>query len=160
MLWKLAELIERDLEELAELESIDNGKPYAVALVADLPLAIDMFRYMGGGATKISGRTSLISCCRTSTMYSDISLFIDGQWTSGAGGRTIPIVNPATGEPIGTVAHADKGDLDHALEAADKGFRAWRRVSAFDRSKIIAQGGQPVARPGRRDRATVDSRTG
>jgi phenylacetaldehyde dehydrogenase len=37
MLWRLAELIERDLEELAELESIDNGKPYAVARVADLP---------------------------------------------------------------------------------------------------------------------------
>lgn len=48
MLWRLADLIERDLEELAELESIDNGKPYAVARVADLPLAVDMFRYMGG----------------------------------------------------------------------------------------------------------------
>jgi phenylacetaldehyde dehydrogenase len=57
LLWRVADLIERDLEELAELESIDNGKPYAVARVADLPLAVDMFRYMGGWATKISGRT-------------------------------------------------------------------------------------------------------
>ncbi|HWB51185.1 MAG TPA: aldehyde dehydrogenase family protein [Stellaceae bacterium] len=57
LLWRLADLIERDLEELAELESIDNGKPYSVARVADLPLAVDMFRYMGGWATKISGRT-------------------------------------------------------------------------------------------------------
>jgi phenylacetaldehyde dehydrogenase len=57
ILWRIADLIERDLEELAELESIDNGKPYAVARVADLPLAVDMFRYMGGWATKISGRT-------------------------------------------------------------------------------------------------------
>jgi phenylacetaldehyde dehydrogenase len=57
MLWRIADLIERDLEELAELESIDNGKPYAVARVADLPLAVDMFRYMGGWATKIGGRT-------------------------------------------------------------------------------------------------------
>ena len=55
MLWKLADLIERDLEELAELKSIDNGKPYAVARVADLPLAVDMFRYMAGWATKITG---------------------------------------------------------------------------------------------------------
>ena len=55
MLWKLADLIERNLEELAELESIDNGKPYAVARVADLPLAVDMFRYMAGWATKITG---------------------------------------------------------------------------------------------------------
>src|SRR3954447_14909296 len=53
----MADLIERDLEELAELESIDNGKPYAVARVADLPLAVDMFRYMAGWATKITGTT-------------------------------------------------------------------------------------------------------
>src|SRR6516165_3394093 len=61
MLWKLADLTERDLEELAELESIDNGKPYAVARVADLPLAVDMFRYMGGWATKITGTTIPLS---------------------------------------------------------------------------------------------------
>ena len=70
-------------------------------------------------------------------MYSDVLLFIDGQWTKAAGGRSIPVVNPATGEPIGTVAHAEKGDLDRALEAADKGFKAWRKVSAFDRSKLM-----------------------
>jgi succinate-semialdehyde dehydrogenase / glutarate-semialdehyde dehydrogenase len=70
-------------------------------------------------------------------MYSDISLFIDGNWTKAATGRTIPVINPATGEDIGTVAHADRGDLDLALDAADKGFRAWRKVSAFDRSKIM-----------------------
>jgi phenylacetaldehyde dehydrogenase len=61
MLWKLADLIERDLEELAELESLDNGKPYAVARVADLPLAVDMFRYMAGWATKITGSTLPLS---------------------------------------------------------------------------------------------------
>lgn len=70
-------------------------------------------------------------------MYSDVSLFIDGNWTKAAAGRTIPVVNPATGEDIGTVAHADRSDLDRALEAADKGFRTWRKVSAFDRSKIM-----------------------
>src|SRR5580700_11737304 len=70
-------------------------------------------------------------------MYADVLLFIDGQWTKAAGGRTIPVVNPATGEPIGTVAHAERADLDRALEAADKGFRAWRKVSAFDRSKVM-----------------------
>src|SRR5271156_3894384 len=61
MLWRLADLIERDLEELAELESIDNGKPYAVARVADLPLAVDMFRYMAGWATKITRSTLPLS---------------------------------------------------------------------------------------------------
>jgi phenylacetaldehyde dehydrogenase len=57
LMWKLADLIERDLEELAELESVDNGKPYAVARVADLPLAVDIFRYMAGWATKLTGTT-------------------------------------------------------------------------------------------------------
>src|SRR5215470_16989386 len=57
LLWKLAELIEQHLEEFAELESIDNGKPVAVARVADVPLAVDMFRYMGGWATKMTGTT-------------------------------------------------------------------------------------------------------
>jgi phenylacetaldehyde dehydrogenase len=61
MLWRIADLIERDLEELAELESIDNGKPYAVARVADLPLAVDIFRYMAGWATKITGSTLPLS---------------------------------------------------------------------------------------------------
>src|SRR3954471_12248385 len=61
ILWRIADLIERNLEELAELESIDNGKPYAVARVADLPLAVDMFRYMGGWATKIRGTTLPLS---------------------------------------------------------------------------------------------------
>jgi phenylacetaldehyde dehydrogenase len=61
LLWKLADLIEQNLEELAELESIDNGKPYAVARVADLPLAVDMFRYMAGWATKITGSTLPLS---------------------------------------------------------------------------------------------------
>ena len=70
-------------------------------------------------------------------MYSDVSLFIDGVWTKAAAGRSLPVVNPATGEPVGTVAHADRSDLDRALEAADKGFRTWRKVSAFDRSKIM-----------------------
>src|ERR1700759_2387427 len=50
MLWKLGDLLERDLEEFAELESIDNGKPYAVARVADLPLAVDILRHRAGWA--------------------------------------------------------------------------------------------------------------
>ena len=61
ILWRIADLIEGDLEELAELESLDNGKPYAVARVADLPLAVDMFRYMAGWATKITGSTLPLS---------------------------------------------------------------------------------------------------
>jgi succinate-semialdehyde dehydrogenase/glutarate-semialdehyde dehydrogenase len=70
-------------------------------------------------------------------MYTDVSLFIDGAWTKAASGRTIDVVNPATGDRIGTVAHAERADLDRALEAAEKGFRTWRKVAAFDRSKVM-----------------------
>ena len=69
--------------------------------------------------------------------YGDVSLMIDGAWTKGAKGRTIPIVNPATEEVIGQLAHAEKADLDRALAAADKGFRQWKKVSAFERYKIM-----------------------
>ena len=69
--------------------------------------------------------------------YSDVSLMIDGAWTKGANGRTIPVINPATEEVIGQVAHAEKSDLDRALAAADKGFRQWRKVSAYERYKIM-----------------------
>src|SRR5246127_5721192 len=57
LIWKLADLLEQNLEEFAQLESLDNGKPLTVARVADVPLAIDLFRYMAGWATKIDGHT-------------------------------------------------------------------------------------------------------
>ena len=76
--------------------------------------------------------------------YSDVSLMIDGAWTKGANGRTIPVVNPATEEVIGTVAHAEKADLDRALAAADKGFRAWRKVSPFDRYKVMRKAAELI----------------
>jgi phenylacetaldehyde dehydrogenase len=57
LLWKLADLLQANLEEFAEIESLDNGKPLSVARVADVPLAVDMFRYMAGWATKITGST-------------------------------------------------------------------------------------------------------
>ena len=61
MIWKLADLLEDNLEEFAELESLDNGKPLTVARVADVPLAADLLRYMAGWATKIEGNTIPIS---------------------------------------------------------------------------------------------------
>jgi phenylacetaldehyde dehydrogenase len=57
MLWKIADLLQANLEEFAEIESFDNGKPLSVARAADVPLAVDMFRYMAGWATKITGST-------------------------------------------------------------------------------------------------------
>ncbi len=57
ILWKIGDLINENLEELAQLESLDNGKPIAVARAADVPLAADLFHYMAGWATKIEGST-------------------------------------------------------------------------------------------------------
>ncbi|MDJ0391398.1 NAD-dependent succinate-semialdehyde dehydrogenase [Roseomonas sp. E05] len=70
-------------------------------------------------------------------MYNDVLLHIDGQWRPATGGRTIPVLNPATEEQIGTVPHASEADLDEALEAAKRGFATWKKVSAFERSKLM-----------------------
>ncbi|MCA9175336.1 MAG: aldehyde dehydrogenase family protein [Planctomycetales bacterium] len=57
LLMKLADLIEANLEELAALESLDNGKPIRDSRAADLPLVVDCLRYYAGWADKIHGQT-------------------------------------------------------------------------------------------------------
>src|SRR6201993_4509978 len=54
---KLADLIEKHADELAQLEALDNGKPYSVARAADLPLTIACYRYYAGWADKLQGKT-------------------------------------------------------------------------------------------------------
>ena len=61
ILWRVGDLILQYADELAQLESLDNGKPVAVARGADVPLAADLFHYMAGWATKIEGNTINIS---------------------------------------------------------------------------------------------------
>ena len=58
---RLADLIEKNADELATLESLDNGKPKHVAAAADLPLVIACYRYYAGWADKIQGKTIPIS---------------------------------------------------------------------------------------------------
>jgi succinate-semialdehyde dehydrogenase/glutarate-semialdehyde dehydrogenase len=70
-------------------------------------------------------------------VYPNTQLYIDGQWIDAASGRTMPIVNPATGDVIGTLAYAEQADLDHALEATARGFATWKKISAFERSKMM-----------------------
>ena len=57
LLNRLADLIEKNADELATLESLDNGKPKHVAAAADLPLVIACYRYYAGWADKIQGKT-------------------------------------------------------------------------------------------------------
>jgi phenylacetaldehyde dehydrogenase len=57
LMYKLADKLEERLEDLALLESLDNGKPLAVARVADVPMSVENLRYMAGWATKIVGQS-------------------------------------------------------------------------------------------------------
>src|SRR5499425_991750 len=61
IIWRIGDLILEHTDELAQLESLDNGKPFPVAQAADVPLAADLFHYMAGWATKIEGNTINIS---------------------------------------------------------------------------------------------------
>ena len=61
IIWKIGDLIDKHTEELAQLESLDNGKPVTIAGAADVPLSSDIMRYMAGWATKIEGETIPIS---------------------------------------------------------------------------------------------------
>jgi phenylacetaldehyde dehydrogenase len=61
IMWRIGDLLTEHLEEFAQLETLDNGKPLAVARAADVPLAAELFRYMAGWATKIEGNTIALS---------------------------------------------------------------------------------------------------
>jgi succinate-semialdehyde dehydrogenase/glutarate-semialdehyde dehydrogenase len=70
-------------------------------------------------------------------MYTSLEHYIDGNWVKASGAKTQEVMNPATSKPIGELAHASRGDLDKALAAADKGFKSWRKVSAYERGKVL-----------------------
>lgn len=68
--------------------------------------------------------------------YGKLQLYIDGQWLDG-GKDGEDVINPATGKVLGRLPHATPDDLDRALEAAKKGFQTWRKISAYERAKIM-----------------------
>jgi len=57
LIWKLADLVEKNIDEFAELETLDNGKPIFESRYVDMPMVIDVLRYYAGLATKIHGET-------------------------------------------------------------------------------------------------------
>jgi aldehyde dehydrogenase (NAD+) len=61
LIYKFADLLEEHREELAQLETLDNGKPYAIALADDVDGTVQHFRYYAGWATKITGKTVQVS---------------------------------------------------------------------------------------------------
>ncbi|MBB3979168.1 succinate-semialdehyde dehydrogenase/glutarate-semialdehyde dehydrogenase [Rhizobium azooxidifex] len=69
--------------------------------------------------------------------YPHTHLFLNGEWKPAAGGETIAVTDPATGEVIGQVAKAGIADLDAALAAAQAGFATWSATSAYERARIM-----------------------
>lgn len=65
------------------------------------------------------------------------TLYIDGQLTSATSGETFTNLNPATGEVISNIGQASQGDLNKAIESAQKGFEVWSKMSAVERSRIL-----------------------
>ena len=74
--------------------------------------------------------------------YPHVQLYIDGQWREGAAARKLPVLNPATGEVMGELAYAETADLEEVAEAAYRGFNMWRKISAFDRYKMMRKAAQ------------------
>ncbi len=73
-------------------------------------------------------------------MYAEkLEMLIDGAWTQGSGGESGAVLNPADGSEIGRVPHAAKDDLDRALEAAGRAFRAWKGVTAAHRCGVLGK---------------------
>ena len=67
--------------------------------------------------------------------YPDLRLFIGGEWRKTA--SDLPVLNPATEEETGRLPHAERGDLDDALDAAAKGFDVWRNTAPVDRANVL-----------------------
>jgi phenylacetaldehyde dehydrogenase len=61
LMWKLSDLLEKRIEEFAQLETLDNGKPLVMARLADVPISVDTLRYFAGWATKVEGSTIPLS---------------------------------------------------------------------------------------------------
>lgn len=73
----------------------------------------------------------------TQSTYPNPEMLIDGAWTRGSSGKSEPVINPATGETIGKVPFATTADLDKALAATEKGFKAWSSQTPAARQKVM-----------------------
>ena len=68
--------------------------------------------------------------------YPALGMYIAGEWVMRAD-RVHPVVNPATGEILADLPLAGPADLDRALDAAERGFRAWRQAPAAERANVL-----------------------
>ncbi len=75
-------------------------------------------------------------------MYEDLSLYIDGEFIQGGDRVEQPVLDPATGNTVGRLPHANRSDLDRALAAAERAFSTWRHVSPMERGAILRKVGE------------------
>jgi succinate-semialdehyde dehydrogenase / glutarate-semialdehyde dehydrogenase len=78
------------------------------------------------------------------TTYTDLKLLIDGEWLSAGSRRTHRVINPANGATLGELPLVDTGDLDRALQAAERGYRLWRRATAEERGRVLKGAAQLI----------------
>ena len=69
--------------------------------------------------------------------YDEPHLLIDGERLGPKGRNSREVRSPGTGAVISTLPHASKADLDRALEVSARTFKEWRKVSAYERAKIL-----------------------
>ena len=70
-------------------------------------------------------------------MYSKFGQFIDGKWQPSEKNETYDVINPATEDVIGKASKASKNDVNKALKSAEKGFKLWKKIPAWERSSKI-----------------------
>src|SRR5262249_56984325 len=87
-------------------------------------------------------------------MYTQLGLYIDGEWLNGDNRAGEDVINPANEKVLARLPHASTADLDRALAAAVKGFAVWREKKASQGGRLIGQAAgllrrRPAARPRR-----------
>src|SRR3954471_6597252 len=66
-------------------------------------------------------------------------LFIGGEFVDAVAGGRIPVINPHDNSVLAEIAEARAADVDRAVDAARKAFPVWKRVSAFERGRLLAK---------------------
>jgi succinate-semialdehyde dehydrogenase / glutarate-semialdehyde dehydrogenase len=78
------------------------------------------------------------------TSYTDLKLYIDGEWLSAGSRRTHRVINPANGATLGELPLVDTADLDRALQAAGRGYRVWKKATAEERGRVLKGAAQLI----------------
>jgi betaine-aldehyde dehydrogenase len=93
---------------------------------------------------------------RTSVLPAQRGLFYGGAWHRPAAGGAIAVASPSTGESLGVVADAGRGDVDAAVQAAAAAFLAWRDTPVSERAKLVRRAAA-VLREHAEELATIDA---